>query len=263
MGLSLPHLRQPTLRSWTRDWRTSLCRTLKKNGQATGGHGGWTSHWASSDLPALRLRASVDRYKAVISDFSSQLQQRGIVMENCSEEELDYLLAEQVIDWFDKAEGAEGIAKGCTFVAAFIKVNPRHKYKTACRTLDVRRTKVPPIQAPAFAPEFAMGLACWLILAGHPDVAAVVVFCFTGLFRSSDMLRLTWEDFMFSAKELVFCLGIAKRGLEQKVVITSPSVFCWAFQLILYSKSQGEVWTRRGPFSSCRTASSLIGSPKE
>jgi hypothetical protein len=47
------------------------------------------------------------------------------------------------------------------------------------------------------------------------------------------------EDFMFSAQELVFCLGIAKRGLEQKVVITNPSIIYWAFKFIRYCQSQG------------------------
>ena len=90
------------------------------------------------------------------------------------------------------------------------------------------------MQALTFPKEVAIALAVWLVLAGQPVVATVVLLCFMGLFRASELLHLTFEHFFMSAKEAVFVLGIAKRGLEQKVVIVNTSVLACISKYVQY-----------------------------
>ena len=153
-------------------------------------------------------------------------------MDDCSEEELDELMAEQVVDWFQSSEDGSGISRGSLLVASMSKVHPRHHYKTAWKTLDVWRQRVPPVQALTFLPEFAYALSSWLVLADQPICAAVVLLCYVGCFRASELLHLTFNNLFLGTQQMVVVLGVAKRGLEQKVVLSNPQVIAWVTRYV-------------------------------
>ncbi|CAE8732571.1 unnamed protein product, partial [Polarella glacialis] len=210
---------------------------IKKHGGAFGERHGRIAMFLLSGL-----RASSERYQAAVASFSDELSQRGIPFQDLREEELDELVAERVIDFFEETVEGSGISKGSMLVAAVSKIKPRFRLTTSWKVLDVWRVRVPPVQALTFPPEFAFGLAVWMTLAKQHVCAAVVATCFSGLFRVSELLHLHWKDFFLSPKEAVMCLGQAKRGLEQKVVLTHQSMVKWLTNYVAFCKIQG--WSR-------------------
>ncbi|CAE8649553.1 unnamed protein product [Polarella glacialis] len=180
------------------------------------------------------LHASSERYQAAVASFSDELSQRGISFQDLREDELDELVAERVIDFFEETVEGSGISKGSMLVAAVSEIKPRLRLTTSWKVLDVWRVRVPPAQALTFPPEFAIGLAVWMMLAKQHVCATVVATCFSGLFRVSELLHLRWKDFFLSPKEAVMCLGQAKRGLEQKVVLTHQSMVKWLTNYVAF-----------------------------
>eukprot|EP00972_Heterocapsa_arctica_P107079 15774467-Heterocapsa_arctica.AAC.1 len=83
-------------------------------------------------------------------------------MYDLDEHELDWLLAERVVDIYEETDGAGGLGTAATLVAAVSKVNPRHCYKTAWKALDVWRARRPPAQALAVPWQLAFGMVSWL-----------------------------------------------------------------------------------------------------
>ena len=61
-------------------------------------------------LSAMRGTGS-DRYAKAVEDYSNDMALRGIAVADVEDQELDWMLAEQIIDWF---EASEGTATGLT-----------------------------------------------------------------------------------------------------------------------------------------------------
>ena len=87
----------------------------------------------------------------------------------------------------------------------------------------------------------AQGLAIWMVQQSQPIVATVIILCFRGLFRASELLQLTWSNFIVSTQSVVIVIGVAKRGLEQKVVLTNRSVLSWVAAYLRVIKSDSLV----------------------
>ena len=54
-----------------------------------------------------------------------------------------------------------------------------------------------------------------------------MLLAYSGLLRASEALQLTWSDLIWSKLGLTLRLGQTKRGQEQRVVLTNPSVLHW------------------------------------
>ena len=186
------------------------------------------------------LRVSQERYAKALEDFNSELSTRFVRWEDLPEDLLDLYAAEYVIELFESDNGA-GIGKAATTIAAIAKVRPRFRFTTAWKCLDVWRVKVPPVQARAFPPEFAQALAIWLVLQGQFIAGTVIILCFAGLFRASELLKLPWECLVASTTSAVFILGVTKRGMEQKVVITNISILSWLHCYLIRIKASGSL----------------------
>ena len=96
------------------------------------------------------LKVSSGRYSAAIADFNSDLlARRGMTWAALAPEEQDWALADRVVDLFEEAgDGMTGYARAAVLVASMAKCNPARSYRTAWKTLDVWRQRVPPRQAP-------------------------------------------------------------------------------------------------------------------
>jgi len=187
---------------------------------------------------------SAARYQQVVSDFNNELAAQGVAIDDADEAELDMLLAERVLDYFDVYQSKQGLGSASTLVAAFSKVHPRHSYKTAWKCLDAWRVRCPPDQALTVPAELAFGMVSWLVLHGRMQVAACVLLCFTGLLRASEALRLDFNHVIFGKDCVILVLGRTKRGLEQKVVLTNVGVAKWLRCFALWRAKQlrkGEV----------------------
>jgi len=174
------------------------------------------------DFLLTSLRGTgADRYRDAISVLEVDLRARGFELADLSEEEADWLVADVLADRFEASEVSRaGIGLAGLALAALSRTHPRWRLKTCWKALDVWRTAVPPVQAPAAPRAFALAAASWLVLAGQPGVAAVVVACFTGLLRVGEALSLTRDRIFDLGATMVFVLGVTKRGIEQKVTIS-------------------------------------------
>jgi integrase len=167
------------------------------------------------------------RYRDAVDGFRSELRRRGLDLEALDECQLDYLLADHIIDMYEKFESTRGIGLAAMLLAAMSKRRPRHRYKVAWKCLDVWRTRTPPRQAPTVPIELAFAVINWLVLGGRPCEACVTLLCFAGLLRVGEALSLRGQDVHFTQGKVIIVLGISKRGLEQKVVIEEPSLVDW------------------------------------
>lgn len=176
-------------------------------------------------LSALRGNGK-EKYEEAVEDFSRELSVRGICLGDVPSEELDWLLAEKIVELFEEGdETTMNLAKGGLLVAAMSKMRPHEKFRVAWKTLDVWRQRAPPAQAPVIAPEmaFAAAVLC-LTHYEQPEVATAIVICFCGLMRMSEALQLTNKDVLDCGHAFVLVIGVAKRGMEQKVLLSHPSV---------------------------------------
>ena len=51
--------------------------------------------------------------------------------------------------------------------------------------------------------------------------------CYAGLLRAREMLNLRRDDIVLTDHAVIFCLGVTKRGREQKVVVAQPQTVAW------------------------------------
>ena len=175
-------------------------------------------------LSALR-GTGADRYSQAVFDYSNDMALRGVMVGEVADQELDWMLAEQLIDWFEASDcTAAGLARGAILVAAFTKYRPHARFKVAWKTLDIWRTRAPPLQAQAFTAGMAFASGVWCVSAGQLAVGTGIVVCFCALLRVSELLQLRGRDLLDTGMSFVVIIGIAKRGLEQKVVISHGRV---------------------------------------
>ena len=169
------------------------------------------------------------RYRAAIVDFNNELEVRGSDPEAIGHEEMDWLLAEQIVEWHDASyETALGLSRGAFLIAAYSKHRPQARFRVAWKALDVWRVRVPARQAPAFSAN--MAFACSVIsvmVFKQREVAMGIILCFCGLLRASEMLNLRGKDLVDCGDSFVVLIAVAKRGLEQKVLISHPRVIAF------------------------------------
>ena len=180
-----------------------------------------------------RLQESTrTQYLQDLSDLNASCAAAGAVWEDLNEEEQDWWLAEYVIDRYES--GAAGARSGCQFLlSALAKMDPRVKYKTAWKCMDVWAHEVPVRQAPAAPPELLTAVFVLAVALGKPALGVAAMLCFAGLLRVREALGLLGEHVIFSGREVVLVLGRTKRGLEQKVVISHPAAVSWVHSYFL------------------------------
>ena len=130
-------------------------------------------------------------------------------------------------------------------VAGIQKMLPARSFRTSWRVLDVWAKRVPAEQVPPAPAEVAHACAVLLAYSGLWAEGTALLLCFTGLLRISEALRLTRSDVVPVQQDgrlaFVLCLGVTKRGQEQKVLIEAPRVVAWLEHV--YSRC-----FKRGPF---------------
>ena len=142
-----------------------------------------------------------------------------------TEAEQDEYLAEWLVDGFESGQGRS--AYGWT-LSAVQKVNPRASFRTAWRVYDAWGVQAPPHQAPAAPPELLTAMMIAALLLNRPQLSLVMLFCYAGLLRVRESLNLACGDVFRLPDSVVLCLGLTKRGMEQKVVMQHASVVRWA-----------------------------------
>ncbi|CAE8594046.1 unnamed protein product [Polarella glacialis] len=178
----------------------------------------------SEDFLLTCLQPSTQlRYQDALQNLNNALESMGVVLAKLPEEEQDWLLAEWVLDGFENARsrGGYGLA-----LSALSKINPRAKHKVEWPIFDVWGKKAPPVQAPAAPPELSAAMIVAALLLQRPELI-VVMMSSAGLLRVREALSLRYQDVVVGINSITLCLGSTKGGLEQKVVLASPSTVKW------------------------------------
>jgi len=171
--------------------------------------------------------ATQARYEQALVTFSSELAARGLSLLDMAEDDLDWTLAEKVVDLYEETFSGVCLGAAATLVAAVAKIQPRFHLRCSFRALDVWRTRHPPHQAVAFPRDVALAIVTWCLFANQPAVAAVVLLCWSALLRASEALALCFRSFVRIPTGFVVILGRSKRGIEQKIDIQEPSIVLW------------------------------------
>ena len=157
-------------------------------------------------------------------DVRSELEERGMTWDGLDETEKDWFLAEHLLDAHDEGKTRHDFG---VMLSAVAKIDPRLKLKVAWKVFDAWAVEDPPRQAPAAPPELITGMMMAAFAIGRPQLAMLVCLCYCGLLRVSEALALSWEDVFLTSSGVVLCLGITKRGMEQKVLLTNATVRAW------------------------------------
>lgn len=161
---------------------------------------------------------------------------------NMSEAERDDFLAEWVLTGY---ENGAGRAEFSWALSAVQKVFPRLRLKACWRVLDAWQCMVPIKQAPAAPPELLQAMMAMAVMLNRPQLGMVFLLAYTGLLRIREALSLRVKDVILHPKSVTLCLAVTKRGMEQKVVLTNPSVVVWAtefFNRFPRSKQQQQLF---------------------
>ncbi|CAL1133794.1 unnamed protein product [Cladocopium goreaui] len=168
------------------------------------------------------LRASTaEKYLGALKGLNNSLLEHGLVWSKMNESEQDSFLAEWVLDGYEQGESRNMYGWA---LSAVQKIFPRVKLKTAWKVLDVWSSLVPVRQAPAAPPELIQAMVIMATLLNRPQLGLLILLCFVGLLRVREALALTQADLILQTDCVVLCLGLTKRGMEQKVVLNNVTV---------------------------------------
>ena len=166
-------------------------------------------------LKALKEKSLKD-YTAALRAFTIEVECAGFSWKGATELERDAFLAEWLVDRHE----AGGRRQECVLVVtALHKITPHQRYKASSAALMTWAKLEPPKQAPACPEALAGALVVLAWSLNQREVALCMGFCFEGLLRVSEPLRLRHKDVVANDEGVCLLLGETKRGLEQKVVI--------------------------------------------
>lgn len=147
-----------------------------------------------------------------------------------SEDEQDMWLAEWVLDGYE-AGGSKNEYSWA--ISAMQKIHPRLRLKVAWRVLDAWTSLVPVRQAPAAPPELLQAMVVMALVLGRAQLSLVMLLAYSGLLRIREALSLKAGDLVLQGNSIILCLGRTKGGMEQKVILTNPSVVDWVKQFLV------------------------------
>lgn len=188
--------------------------------------------------------STVTRYTLALEKLNNELEEQGCTWSSMSEEDQDMFLAEWIIDGYEA--GAVKAEFGWA-LSAVQKLYPRLRLKVAWKVFDVWGQKVPLRQAPAAPPEFLHAMMAVAMMLNRPHLSLMMVLCYAGLLRVRESLQLCYKDLVVGPTELVLCLGVTKRGTEQKVVLRNNSVLLFVRHFLLHHP--GQPWELLIPLS--------------
>ena len=106
-----------------------------------------------------------------------------------TEEALDYIVFERIVDVFVDGGGVLGISGATTLFAANGKKYPWHRHKVSWHAVDVWRRRPPrKAQVPPIPHYLALGCANLLALLGRVYEGAAIFIAYAGLLRVGEAL---------------------------------------------------------------------------
>eukprot|EP00435_Cladocopium_sp_Y103_P038561 s430_g10.t1 len=172
-------------------------------------------------LLASLKSSTAEKYMEALRSLNNSLLEAHLQWNQMNEEEQDVFLAEWVLDGYENGDGRNAYSWA---LSAVQKIFPRVKLKTAWKVMDVWGCLVPVRQAPAAPPELIQAMVVMATILNKPHLGMLILLCFVGLLRVREALSLRMTDLVVQPTFVVLCLGVTKRGMEQKVVLNNFTV---------------------------------------
>lgn len=169
--------------------------------------------------------SSQQAYNQALEDFEVFCLGQGVMFSKLDEERQDWLLAEHVLD-LREADPVRR-QRAVVLVSALMKIAPGRRYRTAHKVLERWAGELPSRQAPACPDRLLYAMVVLLQAWGEREAACVALLCFCGLLRVSECLRLTPRMIVAGHDYLLLLLGATKRGVEDRVLLSNPTVLNW------------------------------------
>ena len=173
--------------------------------------------------------STVVKYRAAFVRLAASCEEEGVDFSGLEESDQDWYLAELGLDLFESGAPRGHFAE---LLCALLRINPRLRFKTAWRVLDVWQQRQPPHQAPAAPPGAISAIAVLLVSAGRSDLGALVALRYSGLLHAREGLSPKRRDLVFAPDAAVVILARTKRGREQRVTYRHPTMRQWLHQYI-------------------------------
>lgn len=171
--------------------------------------------------------STITKYTEALQLLNNELLSQQVVWSDLTEEDQDNFLAEWLISGYEKGHGKTQYAWA---LSAVQKIFPRARYRVCWKVYDAWQVLQPAHQAPASPPELLQAMVVMSLCLNKPQLSLVMLLSYVGLLRVREALQLKVNDVVLSPASVVLCLGITKRGMEQKVVLTHPGVVAWVSQ---------------------------------
>ena len=188
---------------------------------ALGTRRGEVEHFLLGALQSNSEKSYLDALKS----FRIECNAQGIQFQQLGPEEQDWILAEHILALHDRDPNLR--TKAVYLVAAITKINPTRRFKTAQRVLLRWGTEMPKREAPPMPKDLLLAIVVWLHVHERPVVSTVILICFSGLLRVSEVLDLVRRNIVMCETAAILILDRTKRGQNEKVVLTNTSVIKW------------------------------------
>ena len=186
-------------------------------------------------LGALQL-GSLRLYTTALESFKADCDRLGLDYHALPPEEQDWVLAEYLLDM--REVNHEQRQKGVLLVAALTKIDPGRRMRVSQRVLLRWATELPKKEAPAIPRDLLMAIVVVLQLSERTNIATVLLLCYTGLLRVSEVLQLQRRQLVLGDSYIVLSLDRTKRGVNEKVVIRNHTVVRWMQAFLVHSTAR-------------------------
>ena len=204
-------------------------------------------------LTTLLKDTTARRYAAAQGRLGAHLTELKVDLFDLTEEELDYLLADYILDLkeagFSKQVALDTVS---STVKAFAG---RRRLRASLQVCDGWDRENPPVQAKPM-PEFvAQACCCAMHAAGWHAEAALVLLCFCGLLRIGEGLALRLSDVLLPQTHgfgpaILILLRATKRGMpdSDKVILTAGPVVEYVVKYVSFQRQQHAFTDNMSPF---------------
>ena len=187
----------------------------------------WPAGRVAQFLMKLLAAATLRRYGEALTSFQAWCSDHQLPFEDMSEEDQDWLLSDYILHPRDEDLPLQHARD----VVSALQKQQLGRSSTAGH-------ERPPDRAPPLPQDVAMAMVILLISVSQPGCGIAVLFCFCGLLRIGEALKLRVSDLVFSQSNVVLLLADTKTGAHQRVVLTNVYVIQFLRSIITHYRLQ-------------------------
>lgn len=184
------------------------------------------------------------RYDDAYPEFLNWLRPLQLDPASATDDVLDWAAADFLLEKFES--GLFQYGQALALLAALRRRNPRLRVPTAGKIVAEWRREHPPQQAVALPREVVYAAFAVLWASRRFAAAGALMVSFCGLLRIGECLGLRLRSVVFDTpsapQSAVMLLGRTKRGADDKVGPTHPSVVALLHHTVQTARREGAAW---------------------